>query len=165
MYEERSQSRGLLMWVKYGLLIALLFWLGYEWKGYQERNFQDIRLVIYALLMCLFWFWLYGFTYTIQVEKNEIRVIRTFWNWKRTLVVRRGEMSAICDLFSRKYCRALGIRKFLHQYSWADDRQTRVVVFRSDSGSKPKALMFRGSHQLLEVLEKNYPHLMVYIEK
>ena len=165
MYEERSQSVGFLRWLKYGLLLALIMWAGYEWKGYQERNYQDFRLFIYTLAMIFFWFWLYGFIYTVQIEKNEIRVIRQFWFFRRVLVIRRAEINGICDLYSRKYCRELGIRQFLHQYSWADDRPTRVVIFRKDSSSKPKALMFRGSQLLLEALTKNYPHEMIGIQK
>lgn len=149
------------MWVKYAFLALLLVWAGYEFNSYKERNYQGFQLVAYTIFMILFWVWLYGFTYTVQVEKSEIRIIRKLWSWERVLIVRRGQIMGIYELYQRKYGRELKIRKYMHQYSWADSRPTRAIVFRDDNNSKPQAILLRGSQSLIEVLERYYPHEVI----
>lgn len=150
------------MVLKYILLCALVLWLGYEWKAYQGREYQDIRIFIYALLMIFFWFWLYGLHYTVEIDSHEIRVIRQFWKWKKETIVRRGEMVAMSNNYSRRFCRSYGVRQYFHQYSWGDDRPTRVVIFKRDSNARPKALIFRGGIKMQEALEKYYSKLLVH---
>lgn len=149
------------MILKYILLSALLLWLGYEWNAYQERGFRDLRVFIYTLLMIFFWFWLYALNYTVEISQHEIRVTREFWKWKKVTIVRRGEMVAVSMNYSRKFCASYGVRQYLHQYSWSDDRPSRVVIFKTDSNKKPKALIFRGGIKMQEALEKHYAKLLV----
>jgi hypothetical protein len=165
LFEERSQSKGVMMWAQYILLAMLLIWFGYEYMRYIERGYQGFRIVMYSFAMLLFWLWLYGSVYTIQIEKNEIRVIRNFFIWERVFVVRRAEIVSICERFVKSDCRKIGIRRFMHQYTLADDRPRRVIIFRRNSVSKSTALIFCGSHQMLEVLKKYYQHEIILAEE
>lgn len=162
MYEEKGQSSLFLTALKYLLLFGLLLWGLYEWSGYKDRNYEGIRMVIYLIAMIGFWFWLYGFQYTVQIEKKEIRIIRTFFRWENRIVIRRADIIGICDKFSRKYCYGSGVRKLLHQYSWANDHRTRAILC-SHKGSK-RAVLIKGSHEMLKVFEEKYPHLMIYVD-
>ena len=158
MYEEHGQSQGLTRWLKYLLLCGLLFWGYQEWGPFVKRDYQGFRGIVYVVCMVLFWFWLYGFSYTVQVDKNEIRILRILLGRvTRTFVIRKAEIDGIMNQFSRKTSYGHGVRQFIHQYSWADDRIQKTIFYRKDSGKTVKAVIVKGSPELLEVFKKNFP--------
>ena len=44
-----------------------------------------------------------------------------------------------------------------------DGQPTRVLVFKEDPKSKNKAILFRGTEDLMDVLEENFPKKIVEI--
>ena len=164
MYQENSHShRGLIVF-QYVFLAGLLIWGGLVLNAMIVRGSKDFRTLLYILAMCSFWCWLYAFSYTVEVEKDKIRFIRHFFIWKKLAKeINIDQIEVIMDTFKRTECRALGIRGFKHFYSWTDGQPTRVLVFKEDFKSKNKAVLFRGTEDLMDVLGENFPKKIVEI--
>ena len=164
MYQENSHShRGLIVF-QYVFLAGLLLWGGLVLNAMMVRGSKDFRSLFYIFAMCSFWCWLYAFSYTVEVEKDKVRFIRHFFMWKKMAKeINVDQIEGIMDNFKRTECRALGIRGFKHFYSWTDGQPTRVLVFKEDPKSKNKAILFRGTEDLMSALEENFPKKIIKI--
>lgn len=91
------QSQGLTRWSKHFTLRSVILGLS-RMGSFVKRDYQGFRGIVYVVCMVLFWFWLYGFSYTVQVDKNEIRILRILLGRvTRTFVIRKAEIDGIMN--------------------------------------------------------------------
>lgn len=155
-YEEGSQFNKDKLFLLGLSVVALMVWLGIEIQSNIAGTPSFLGITYIILFFCLL-LWRYGVRYCYILTNQDLIVTSQILHYSRTFTIALNLIESYSNEYKGSLFKRTGISRFVHRYSSADNRMTRILIF-TEKG-KTCGLLLKVSDRFINELRVLHPNI------